>query len=141
MKKSVLITLLFASLGLVIWPAFVPPPGVDYSVSAEISAYDFTPSGSFAAEHTVTARPVAYHELKVYQTGAPVVDQIGDVAQAFSIPVDTVNSLDEIADKGLFYVKNRPEKGSSWGVWLSYIVGALGFIYGSFLFVRQKYFS
>lgn len=66
---------------------------------------------------------------------------IKDISEGFSIPVDTVNSLDEIETKGTYYIQNIPDKGSSVSTWISYGIGVLGFLFGVIVYIRQKYLS
>ena len=65
-----------------------------------------------------------------------VIDQIATI-----IPVDTVESIDEIIDTGLYYVQSVPEKGSPIKDYIAYIFGILGTLLGAFFFIRDKYFK
>jgi len=63
---------------------------------------------------------------------------VSDVASALNIPVDTVNSIDEIVDKGNYFVKNPPGKGAGFLAWFSYISGILGLVIGAVFWFKNK---
>lgn len=54
------------------------------------------------------------------------------------IKVDTVQSLDEIVDKGMYFIENPPAKDAPITEWIGYIVAIIGFTFGVFHYVRNK---
>ena len=70
---------------------------------------------------------------------ADAVSTVSDIAQVLSIKVDTVNSIDEIIDKGTYYVTKPPGATSNFSTWYGYIVGILGLLVGCVLYFASRW--
>lgn len=72
--------------------------------------------------------------MQVTSDGSPV-DNIINIS---GIKVDTVKSIEDILDKGYYYVENPPDK--SWSVkdWYGYIAGIIGLGFGIYIFIRDQ---
>jgi hypothetical protein len=68
-----------------------------------------------------------------WQTVDNVVDAAGQV-----VPIDTVENLGDILEKGLYYIQNPPPKGSPVSLWISYILGIIGLVFGAFEYIRAN---
>jgi len=146
MKKSILFGLL-AFCFAVISPQFVT---ADNSAPDHIEAfYDVQ---AITGTDILTVHAVNESHAYAYNEPAETVSieanpqvtpesVIKDISEGFSIPVDTVESLDEIETKGTYYIQNIPDKGSSVSTWISYGIGVLGFLFGVVVYIRQKYLS
>jgi len=67
------------------------------------------------------------------------VDDVQEILEIVAMVADTVGSLDEIVDKGLYYVNNVPEKGSKPITWIGWLFGIVGAAFGGFHYIKRKY--
>lgn len=153
MKRKYIFGLLILALSMLVWPVMAHPEisKTDYGTETSISPEIVSPSIDAQAITgtdilTVTAvnqtvSDIAPDPSPVNDGSGTVEKTISEISTAFNIPIDTVNSLDEISDKGIYYVNSVPDKGSPLSVWVSYIVGIVGFLFGVFFFLKQKYWS
>lgn len=70
---------------------------------------------------------------------SPSVDaNVNEIVGALNIPIDTVNSIDEIVDKGTYYVKTIPKNGSPKD-WISWIFGVIGLVIGAIFYFKHRF--
>lgn len=67
-----------------------------------------------------------------------IIGKVEEVVSAVGIPIDTVNSIDEIVDKGTYYVKNIPKTNSPKD-WIAWLFGIIGLLFGAVIYFKNKF--
>lgn len=126
--KALVVTCMFAMLSF----------AVVYAGEAKTKAYDTGTEQGYDFVKSVSA-PLAQAQLP--DTTDKFENTVVDIADGLGIPIDTVSSIDDIVDSGIYYVKNPPPKGATVKEWITYILTGLGWVLSLILIIRQKIIS